>query len=79
LLAIDGSQICGGNARDRLQCRQAPDLIERADARLAEYLQQLDATDEAEPAGRAHESQTAAKIAALQEKQDWHADCWRTG
>jgi len=47
----------------------------RADARLAEYLQQLDAGDTAE----AHEekltrAELEKKIAALREKQEWHEE-----
>jgi len=46
--------------------------------RLAEYLQQLDTADAAEPGTAAlTKTELAAKIAALQEKQDWHKECWR--
>jgi hypothetical protein len=64
------------NARDQnFNAAKLQDLIERADARLAEYLQQLDAADAAEPGGPAlTKAELAAKIAALQEKQDWHAE-----
>jgi len=76
LLAIDGSKFQAVNARDQnFNAAKLQDLIERADARLAEYLQQLDATDEAEPGGpRSTKAELAAKIAALQEKQDWHKE-----
>ena len=76
LLAIDGSKFAAVNARDQnFNAAKLQDLIARADARLAEYLQQLDATDEAEPGGPAlTKNELAAKIAALQEKQDWHKE-----
>ena len=74
LLAIDGSKFAAVNARDQnFNAAKLQDLIARADARLAEYLQQLDTADAAEPGGAAmSKSELAAKIAALQEKQDWH-------
>src|ERR1017187_5358095 len=76
LLAIDGSKFAAVNARDQnFNAAKLKDLIARADARLAEYLQQLDTADAAEPGG-APPSKNAltAKIAALQEKQDWHKE-----
>lgn len=76
LLAIDGSKFAAVNARDQnFNADKLQNLIARADARLAEYLQQLDTADAAEP-GTAALSKTdlAAKIAALQEKQDWHKE-----
>ena len=76
LLAIDGSKFGAVNAReanfnaDRLQ-----ELIGRADARLEEYLQELDRADGAEATGPALDpTQLAAKIAALRERQDWHKE-----
>ena len=76
LLAIDGSKFAAVNARDQnFNAAKLQDLIARADARLAEYFQQLDATDAAEPGGPAlTKNELAAKIAALQEKQDWHKE-----
>jgi transposase len=76
LLAIDGSKFTAVNARDQnFNADKLKALIARADARLAEYLQQLDTVDAAEPAGVAiSQSELAAKIAALQEKQDWHKE-----
>jgi len=76
LLAIDGSKFGAVNARDQnFNAAKLQDLIGRADARLAEYLQQLDSADAAEPGGAAlSKSELAEKIAALQEKQDWHAE-----
>src|SRR5208282_5343365 len=76
LLAIDGSKFGAVNARDQnFNAAKLEDLIARADARLAEYLQALDSADAAEPAPDAlDQAQLAAKIAALQEKRDWHKE-----
>ena len=76
LLAIDGSKFGAVNAREaNFNAAKLEDLIARADARLAEYLQELDAADTAEPVATAlNKQELAAKIAALQEKQDWHAE-----
>jgi transposase len=76
LLAVDGSKFTAVNARDQnFNADKLKDLIDRADARLAEYLQQLDAADVAEPGGAAlSKTELAQKIAALQERQDWHKE-----
>jgi transposase len=76
LLAIDGSKFAAVNARDQnFNADKLKDLIVRADARLAEYLQALDATDAAEPASAAlTKPELTAKIAALQDRQDWHKE-----
>ena len=76
LLAIDGSKFGAVNARDaNFNTARLEELIGRADARLAEYLQQLDATDEAETGGPAlTKAELAAKIAAVEEKQEWHQE-----
>jgi transposase len=76
LLAIDGSKFGAVNARDQnFNAAKLEDLIARADARLAEYLKELDNADANEPAGAAlNKEELAAKIAALQEKQDWHRE-----
>jgi transposase len=76
LLAIDGSKFGAVNARDQnFNAAKLEDLIERADARLAEYLKELDTADVAKPAPAAlDKTQLAGKIAALQEKQDWHKE-----
>ena len=76
LLAIDGSKFAAVNARDQnFNAGKLQELIARADARLAEYLQQLDTADTAEP-GQAvlTKNALAAKIAVLQERQDWHKE-----
>src|SRR5271156_5912760 len=50
LLAIDGSKFAAVNARDKnFNAAKLEGLIARADARLAEYLRQLDTADTAEP------------------------------
>ena len=76
LLAIDGSKFAAVNARDQnFNAAKLQDLIDRADARLAEYLNELDSADAAQPGGAAlSQSELAAKIAALQERQDWHKE-----
>jgi len=76
LLAVDGSKFAAVNARDQnFNAAKLQDLIDRADARLAEYLQQLDTVDAAEPTGTAlTKSELSAKIAALRERQDWHKE-----
>jgi len=76
LLAIDGSKFAAVNARDQnFNAAKLQDLIARADARLAEYLQQLDTLDAAERGGPLpSKSELAKKIAALQERQDWHKE-----
>jgi transposase len=76
LLAIDGSKFGAVNARDQnFNAARLEDLIGRADARLAEYLKELDRADAAEPASAAmNKTELAAKIAALREKQEWHKE-----
>jgi transposase len=76
LLAIDGSKFAAVNARDQnFNAAKLQDLIARADARLSEYLQTLDSADAAEPGGATPtKSELAAKIAALQERRDWHEE-----
>jgi transposase len=76
LLAVDGSKFAAVNARDQnFNAAKLQDLIDRADARRGEYLQQLDTADAAEPGGAAmSKSELAGKIAALQERQHWHRE-----
>jgi transposase len=76
LLAVDGSKFAAVNARDKnFNAARLEELIGRADARLAEYLEQLDSADASEPGCPApSQAQLAAKIAALQERQDWHKE-----
>jgi transposase len=76
LLAIDGSKFGAVNARDQnFNAAKLQELVDRADARLAEYLKEMDKADAAELAGVAlSKDELAAKIVALQEKQDWHKE-----
>jgi transposase len=76
LLAVDGSKFGAVNARDQnFNAAKLEDLIGRADARLAEYFKQLDEADTTDPAPAAlDKAQLAGKIAALQEKQEWHKE-----
>ena len=76
LLAIDGSKFGAVNAREaNFNAAKLEDLIARADARLAEYLKALDEADATEPAaGALSKTELAGKIAALREKQEWHAE-----
>jgi len=76
LVALDGTKLAAVNARDRnYNEKKLQDLLARADARLAEYTAALDAGDAAE-AGEAKltRAQLEGKIAALREKQEWHAE-----
>jgi transposase len=76
LLAIDGSKFRAVNARDQnFNAGKLQELIAHTDARLAEYFQKLAAADATAP--RVAPLDPAAlqqKIAALQEKRDWHAE-----
>jgi transposase len=76
LLAIDGSKFGAVNARDQnFNAAKLQDLIGRADARLAEYFKELDTADASEPDGAVpSKTELEQKIAALQEKQDWHKE-----
>jgi transposase len=76
LLAVDGSKFTAVNARDQnFNADRLQELMARADARLAEYLTQLDEADAVEPAGATStKSKLALKIAALREKRDWHEE-----
>ena len=76
LLAVDGSKFRAVNARDQnFNADKLAALLAHTDARLAEYFQALDATDAVEPAPAAlDKTALQAKIAALQERRDWHAE-----
>jgi len=76
LLAVDGSKFAAVNARDQnFNAAKLQELIARADERLSEYLKALDRADAAEPGGATPtKSELATKIAALQERQDWHKE-----
>ncbi len=76
LVAIDGTKLAAVNSRARnFHEQKLQELLARADARLTEYLEQLDAGDTAE----GHEekltrAELEKKIAALREKQEWHEE-----
>ena len=76
LVGIDGTKLSAVNSKDaNFNEKKLNELIARADARLAEYLQQLDQADAAEPAGqKPSRAELEQKIAALQEKQEWHEE-----
>lgn len=76
LLAIDGSKFAAVNAKDQnFNAAKLEELMARADARLAEYLQAMDQSDVEEPGeARLSREELEVKIAALREKQEWHAE-----
>lgn len=76
LLAIDGSKFRAVNARDQnFNAAKLRELIAHTDARLAEYFKLLDTTDAAEPSPAALDpAGLQAKIAALQDKREWHKE-----
>lgn len=76
LLAIDGSKFRAVNARDQnFNAGKLKELIAHADARLAEYFKALDQADVREAAvGTVSQAELQQKIAALQEKRDWHVE-----
>jgi transposase len=76
LLAIDGSKFRAVNSRDQnFSAAKLKELIAHTEARLADYFNALDAADGAEPAaGPVDSAAMQQKIAALQEKRDWHAE-----
>jgi transposase len=76
LIAVDGTKMRAVNSRDQnFNESKLQELIARADARLAEYLTQLDQSDatEAQPPV-ASRAELEEKIAALEEKRDWHKE-----
>ena len=76
LLAIDGSKFRAVNSRDNnISAAKLKELIAHTDARLAEYLKTLDEADAAEPAvAPLDKTALQQKIAALQDKRDWHEE-----
>ena len=73
LAGIDGTKLCAVNRKDaNFNEKKLPELLARADARLAEYLAQLDQADRAEPPNPApDQAALEAKLAALREKKEW--------
>src|SRR5882672_4297619 len=76
LLAIDGSKFRAVNGRDQnFSASKLKELIAHTDARLAEYFKTLDEADAAEPAAAPlDQAALQQKIAALQDKRDWHTE-----
>ncbi|HEV8492792.1 MAG TPA: IS1182 family transposase [Candidatus Angelobacter sp.] len=76
LLAIDGSKFRAVNSRDQnFNPSKLKELIAKTDARLADYFKMLDRTDAGEPeAAPLDKASLQQKIAALQDKRDWHAE-----
>ena len=76
LAGIDGTKLCAVNSKDaNFNEKKLQELIGRADARIAEYLQQLDAADAGEPQGQSPtRAELEARITALREKKDWHEE-----
>jgi transposase len=76
LVGLDGTKLAARNSKDaNFNEKKLRELIQRADAQLAEYLAALDAADAAEPGAPAlSRAELEAKIAALQEKKDWHEE-----
>jgi transposase len=76
LVGLDGTKLAGVNSKDaNFNEKKLRELMARANAQLAEYVQALDAADAAEPVEpRLSRAELQARIAALQEKTDWHAE-----
>ena len=76
LLAIDGSKFRALNSRDNnFSADKLKELVAHSDARLAEYFKALDGADAGDSGGAAlNKKELDQKIAALQERQDWHKE-----
>jgi transposase len=76
LLAVDGSKFKAVNARDKnFNEAKLKELMAHSDARLAEYLKELDRADAQASAGSGlSKEQLQQKIAALEERKDWHEE-----
>lgn len=76
LVGLDGTKLSGVNSKDaNFNEKKLRELIQRADAQLAEYLAALDNADAAEPAPRLlSQADLQARIAALRDKRDWHTE-----
>lgn len=76
LVGLDGTKLAALNSKDaNFNQKKLRELIQRSDTQLAEYLAALDAADAAEPAQQSlSRADLEAKIAALQDKRDWHAE-----
>jgi transposase len=76
LAGLDGTKLAAVNSKDaNFNEQKLKELLARADARIADYLKQLDQADAREPAGaNPSRAELEQKIAALREKQDWHEE-----
>jgi len=76
LVALDGTKLAAVNARQaNFNQNKLEELLARADARLEEYLKELDAADATEAdEEKLTRAQLEEKIAALREKKDWHEE-----
>jgi transposase len=76
LLAIDGSKFRAVNGRDHnFNAGKLQELLAHTEARIAEYFEALETADTHEPADpKLTREALAQKIAALQEKHDWHTE-----
>jgi transposase len=76
LIGLDGTKLSAVNSKDaNYNEKKLQELIARADAHIAAYLQQLDQADEAQPQTPAPtRAELEEKIAALREKKDWHQE-----
>jgi len=76
LVGIDGTKLAALNSKDaNYNQKKLQELMGRADAQIAEYLQQLDQADAAQPQSPTlTRAELEAKIAALQDKRDWHEE-----
>jgi transposase len=76
LVAIDGSKFAAVNSRAaNFNEAKLKELIAHADTRLADYLQELEAGDAAAaPEQALTRAELEKKIAALQERQEWHKE-----
>ena len=76
LVGVDGTKLAAVNSKDaNFNEKKLRELLQRADAQLAEYLAALDQADAAEPDQPSlSRAELEAKIAALQERRDWHQE-----
>src|SRR2546425_1122102 len=76
LVGLDGTKLAAVNSKEaNFNQKKLQELLARAEARLQEYLKQLDASDAAEPESAAPtRAELEEKIAALREKKEWHEE-----
>ena len=76
LVGVDGTKLAALNSKDaNFNEKKLRDLLQRADAQLAEYLAALDQADAAEPDQPSlSRAELEARIAALQERRDGHQE-----